>query len=239
MVARAAARAAAEAEVSEVGAVALAADASEAAAPMAAASAAASEAVASMAVVAGKKRAMRDAQRRQFGCCALHTMATPMDRDALDTMVEAQGLAALPTTAAQQRLCDQGAHLTIGAVRALARKVARKQARLEVTLEAAGVASHGLVDNDIARALGFGVTAAQLTAETADDAEAAGALGLTVPIHVADWLVERDIGSAAGTMSRQNAAVSATSMHATSVHLGLAADSVAQADYDMASARRA
>ncbi|MDC0525632.1 hypothetical protein OAO87_01440 [bacterium] len=32
-----------------------------------------------------------------------------------------------------------------------------------------------------------------------------------------------------------NAQIAANSMHATSVHLGLAADSVAQADYDMAS----
>ena len=36
---------------------------------------------------------------------------------------------------------------------------------------------------------------------------------------------------------RSNAAMASASMHSTSVHLGLAADSIAQADYDMASDR--
>ena len=42
--------------------------------------------------------------------------------------------------------------------------------------------------------------------------------------------------TSSGTQRRRNAATSSASMHSTSVHLGLAADSVAQADYDMASA---
>ena len=38
----------------------------------------------------------------------------------------------------------------------------------------------------------------------------------------------------AGSPSTSNAAVDAMSMHSTSVHLGVAADAVAQADYSMA-----
>jgi hypothetical protein len=155
------------------------------------------------------------------GCVALLTESP--DLAALEGMIAAN---VVGVQGVHQALHGQGVHVRYRSANALAKRLERSKKQ-----KVAGPATEAWeVDCTLTEALEMHGTF------STEDLDELFADGTAEPLSAALMNYGMSVMlPASGTQHRRNVATEAASMHSTSVNLGLAADSVAQADYDMAS----